>query len=211
MPKPITIAALAGAAGLSAIALNDATTFALTGHYSRASDEFGVNALYLVSGLVHGLAYLAFAGVLRTFGAAVDGGSRFRRIVRLMLIVALLVLAAGMLVSTTVSAVTGEMLSGDGPYGAVASASFLIHFLGSVALGFGLLRRPGMRLAAWTLIAVLPMIGLTIVLGVLGSPWAHPAYAEALVSFGLAFIGLSPQRVTHRAVSSEPVLDPLRG
>ncbi|MGD8202272.1 hypothetical protein ACQE98_16655 [Ornithinimicrobium sp. W1679] len=211
MPKPITTAALAGAAGLSAIALNDAATFALTGHYSAASDEAGVSAVYLVSGLVHGLAYLAFAGVLRVFGPRVDGGSRFRRIVRLTLIVVFLVLAGGMLVNTAVSAVTGEMLSGDGPYGVVAGISFLLHFLGSVALGFGLLRRPGMRLPAWTLIAVLPAVGLTILLGVLGSPWAHPAYAEALVCFGIAFIGVSSGRATHPMGAPEPLLDPVRG
>lgn len=211
MPKPITIAALTGAVGLSAIALNDAATFALTGHYSAASDEFGVNPLYLVSGLVHGLAYLALAGVLRAFGPRVDGGNRFRRIVRLTLIVAFLVLAGGMLVGTAVSAVTGEMLSGSGLYGGVANVSFLLHFLGSVALGFSLLRQPGMRLPAWTLIAILPVLGLTIVLGVLGSPWAHPAYAEALVCFGVAFIGLSARDATHPARSPEPLLDPVRG
>lgn len=211
MPKPITIAALAGAAGLSAIALNDAATFALAGHYSAASDEFGVNTLYLVSCLVHGLAYLALAGVLRAFGQQVDGGSRFRRVVRLLLIVAFLVLAGGMLANTAVSAVTGEMLSGNGPYGVVASACFLLQFLGSVALGLGLLRRPGMRLPAWTLLAILPVIGLTIVLGVLGSPWAHPAYAEALVCFGIAFIGVSSGRATHPMGAPEPLLDPVRG
>ena len=211
MPKPITTSALAGAAGLSAIALNDAATFALTGQYSTASDDFGVNGFYLVSGLVHGLAYLAFAGVLRAYGPQVDGGSRFRRVVRLLLIVAFLVLAGGMLADTAGSAMTGEMLAGNGLYGVVATVCFLIHFLGSIALGLGLLRRPGMRLPAWTLTAILPVVGLTIVLGVLGSPWAHPAYAEALVCFGIAFIGVSSGRATHPMGAPEPLLDPVRG
>ena len=107
MPKFLTIAALAGAAGLSAIAINDAATFALTGSYSAASDEFGVNPLYLVSGLVHGLAYLAFAGVLHAHRRRVDDGSRLRRVFRLALIFVFLTPAAGMLANTAASAATG--------------------------------------------------------------------------------------------------------
>ena len=211
MSKILTIAALAGAAGLSAIAINDAATFALTGSYSAASDEFGVNPLYLASGLVHGLAYLAFAGVLHAHRRRVDDGSRLRRVIRLALIVVFLTLAAGMLANTAASAATGEMLDGDGLYGAVATVSFLLMFVGSIALGFSLLRRPDMRLPAWTLVAILPALLLTILIAVSGSPWAHPAYVEALVCFGIAFIGLPPRRVDQRSPEVGPVLDPVRG
>lgn len=181
LSKPVTVLALLGAAGISAIALNDAAAFALTGEYSAASDEFGVNPLYVMSGIVHGLAYLAFTAVLHTHRAQVDGGSRFRGAVRSVLTVSLLSLAAGMLGSTAFSVANGEVLGG-GVFSAVAG------------IGFMLLGRQRLQLAAWTLVAVLPATGFVILLGMTGSPWAHPAYAEVLASCGLAFIGLSPVR-----------------
>ena len=125
--------------------------------------------------------------------------------------VVFLTLAAGMLANTAASAATGEMLDGDGLYGAVATVSFLLMFVGSIALGFSLLRRPDMRLPAWTLVAILPALLLTILIAVSGSPWAHPAYVEALVCFGIAFIGLPPRRVDQRSPEVGPVLDPVRG
>lgn len=210
MSKPVTVAALAGAGGLSAIALSDAAIFALTGQRTAFSDEFGVNPWFVVGGIVHALAYLAFAGVLWEQRVRVDGGSRFRRVVRSVLTGALLFLAVGMFAHTALSMATGEV-NDNAVFGAVAGIALLLMIVGSVTLGISLHRRPDMWLPAWTLSGILPAIGLTIVLGVLGSPWSHPAHAEALVSFGLAFIGLSPQRATHRAVSSEPVLNPLRG
>jgi hypothetical protein len=219
MSRPVTALALLGAAGISAIALNDAVTFALTGQYSAASDEFGVNPLYVASGIVHGLAYLAFTAVLHTRRAQVDGGSRFRRVVRSVLTVSLLTLAAGMLGGTAVSVATGEVLGG-GVFSVVAGIGFLLMFIGSVVLGFALLQRRGLRLAAWTLVAVLPSIGFVILLDIFGSAWAHPAYAEVLASFGLAFIGLAPRDETaaprhetaaHAASSHKAAPDPVRG
>ncbi|MGA8046145.1 MAG: hypothetical protein WCA30_07745 [Dermatophilaceae bacterium] len=197
MSKPVTIAALAGATGLSAIALSDAVTFALTGQHTGFSDDFGVNPAFVVGGVIHSLAYLAFAGVLHSRRAEVDGGSRFRRVVRRILTGALLFLAVGMSAHTALSITAGEV-NDNAVFGAVAGIALLLMILGSVTLGLSLLRRPDMRLPAWTLTAILPAIGLTIVLGVLGSPWAHPAYAETLVSFGLAFIGLTPRAASER-------------
>lgn len=192
MSKPLTVLALLGAAGISTIALNDAVTFALTGEYSAASDVHGVSTMYALSGVVHGLAYLAFSAVLHARRRQVDGGSRFRRVVRSVLTVTLLTLAAGMLISTAVSLANGEVLEG-GIYSMVATASFLGMFIASILLGFSLLRRRELRLASWTLVGILPGLGFTILLGALGSPWAHPAYVEVLTSFGLAFVGIAPQ------------------
>ena len=210
MSKPITTAALIGAAGLSAIALSDAVSFAVTGRHTAFSDEFGVNTWFVVGGIVHALAYLAFAGVLWERRARVDGGSRFRRAVRSVLTGALLFLAVGMFAHTGLSVAAGEV-NDNAAFGAVAGIALLLMIVGSVTLGLSLLRRPEMRLPAWTLSGILPAVGLTIALGLLGSPWAHPAYAEALVSFGLAFVGLTPRQAGHRMTAPEPVLDPVRG
>ncbi|MGC0144843.1 hypothetical protein [Pseudactinotalea sp. Z1732] len=190
--RTATVLALLGAAGISAIALNDAATFALTGQYSAASDEFGLNPLFVLSGIVHGLAYLAFTAVLHLHRHRVDAGSRFRRVVRVVLSLALVALAAGMLGSTAVSMVQGEVVD-SGALGALAGINFLLMFVGGVMLGFALLRRRELRPAAITLVAIVPAILLVILLAAVGSPWAHPAYAEVMVGFGLAFIGLTPR------------------
>jgi hypothetical protein len=211
--RTATVLALLGAAGISAIALNDAATFALTGQYSAASDEFGVNPLYVLAGIVHGLAYLAFTAVLHLRRRQVDAGSRFRRVVRVVLSLALLSLAVGMLGSTALSVATGEVVDA-GVLGVVVGIGFLLMFVCGAALGFSLLRRRELRLAALTLVAIVPAILLAVVLGVLGSPWAHPAYAEVAVGFGIAFIGLAPRRdpaVVGGGAATEVAMSPARG
>ena len=75
----------------------------------------------------------------------------------------------------------------------MAGIAFLLMFVASLALGISLLRRPELRLAAWTLTGIIAALGLVILLGAIGSPWAHPAYVEVLAAFGLAFIALAPR------------------
>lgn len=209
MPRPLTVLALIGAVGISTIALTDAATVALTGEPSGASQEGGVTPLHVLSGLVHAGAYLAFAAVLRGWRAQIDGGSRFRRVVRVVLTVVLATLAVTMLLGTGVSLATGEVPD-NALYEAVAGTAFLLMFVSSLALGISLLRRPGLRLAAWTLTGILAALGLTILLGALGSAWAHPAYVEVLASFGLAFVGLAPRLVESVEEPSvrEPTTEP---
>ena len=191
MSKPLTALALIGAAGISAIALTDAVTVALTGEPSFASDEHGVTTPFVLSGLVHVGAYVAFAAVLHSWRAKIDGSSRFRRAVRMVLTFTLAVLAVTLLIGTGVSVTTGEVPA-NAVFEAVAGIAFLLMFVASLALGISLLRRPDLRLAAWTLTSIIAALGLTILLAAIGSPWAHPAYVEVLASFGLAFIALAP-------------------
>lgn len=205
MFTPLTIGALAGAAGLSAIALSDAVTFALTGQRTPFSDDFGVNSAFVVGGLVHALAYALFAAVLLSRRAEIDSGSRLRRVVRRVLTAALLLLAVGMSAHTALSVAFGEV-NDNAVFGAVAGIALLLMVLGSITLGISLLRRPDMQLPARTLTAVLPALGLTVLLGALGSAWAHPAYAETLVGFGLAFIGLTPRADDERARAADPLV-----
>lgn len=205
MSKPLTAFALVGAAGISAIALTDAVTFALTGESSGATEDRGVTALYVLSGLAHVGAYVAFAAVLRGWRAQIDGTSRFRRVVRVVLTVALTVLAVTLLIGTSVCVATGEVPD-NALFGAVAGAAFLLMFVASLALGISLLRRPGFRLAAGTLTAIIGALGLVSLLGAVASPWAHPAYVEVLAAFGLAFIALAPRHVedAHGTTVVEP-------
>ncbi|MGL5829037.1 MAG: hypothetical protein ACRC0L_05645 [Angustibacter sp.] len=194
MSRSLTAFALTGAVSVSAIALTDAVFVALTGEASGASDEYGVTAPYLLSGLVHVAAYVAFAAVLREWRAQIDGRSRFRRVVRTVLTVALLVLAVAMLIATSIAVTTDEVFD-HVTFGAVAGTAFLLMLLASLALGIALLRRPELRLAARTLTAIAGALGLMILLGAVGSPWAHPAYVEVLAAFGLAFVALAPRHV----------------
>ena len=192
MSKPLTALALIGAAGISAIALTDAVTVALTGEPSFASDENGASAPFVLSGLVHVGAYVTFAVVLHRWRAQIDDASRFRRAVRVVLTATFATLAITLLIGTGVSVATGEVPE-NAVYGAVAGIAFLLMFVASLALGISLLRRRELRLAAWTLTGILAALGLTIMLGAMGSPWAHPAYIEVLAAFGLAFVAHAPR------------------
>ena len=58
------------------------------------------------------------------------------------------------------------------------------------AVGVGTVRRAALRPASYLLIGIVPAIGLMIGLGALHSGFAHPAYAETLVNFGIALLGL---------------------
>ncbi|GAA4412279.1 hypothetical protein GCM10023168_33960 [Fodinibacter luteus] len=194
MSKPLTALALLGAAGITTTALTDAVTVALTGEPSFASDEHGVTAPFVLSGLVHVGAYVTFATVLHSWRAQIDGASRFRRAVRVVLTITLAVLALTLLIGTGVAVATGEVPD-NAVFEAVAGIAFLLMFVASLALGITLLRRPQLRLAARTLTGIIAALGLTILLGATGSPWAHPAYVEVLAAFGLAFVALAPRHV----------------
>ncbi len=85
-------------------------------------------------------AYLAFAAVLRGWRAQIDGPSRFRRGVRVVLTYTLAVLAITMLIGTGGAVATGAVVD-NAVFGAVAGVAFLLMFAASLALGLSLLRR----------------------------------------------------------------------
>lgn len=190
----LAVAALAAAAGLSAIALTDAVTHGLTGSYSVFSDESGVSVLWALSGFVHAAAYLLGAAVLVARGRDVDGGSRARGILRWVLVAGLVSLGVSFVVITVAGVVTGSVWVPPAAVGSVVGVSFALVMLGPAVLGLTLLRRPGWRVAAVTMAASLPLLVLTVLLGVLGSDFAHPAYAEVAAALGVALVGLAPRR-----------------
>lgn len=199
----LALAALAAAVGLSAIALTDAVTHGLTGSSSVFSDESGVSVAWGLSGFVHSTAYLLGAAVLVVRGRDIDVGSRARRILRWALVAGLTSLGIGFVVITVAGISTGEVWVPPAAVGTVVGISFALALLTPAILGLTLLRRPGWRAAAVTMVAALPLLLLTVLLGALGSDFAHPAYAEAAAALGVALVGLAP-RPTEAAVDARP-------
>lgn len=183
--------ALAGAAGLSAVALYDALVTGLTGHSSAISETYGVTAVWVASSLIHLGAYLVLAAVLVVHGSGADAGSQVRRLLRWALTLSLLACAAMVLWSTVTGVATGQLAPPPVPLAVVGFVGFIGTFLFSGLLGLTLLRRPSFRTAGWVLAGTLPALGLAMLLGAVGSPFAHPAYAEATSAIGIALIALA--------------------
>ncbi len=173
------------AALVSAIALQDALTQGFTGHASALSDEPGQTVPWLANlgSAVHILAYVAFIAVMLRFGTVIDAGRRVRTALRWPLIVAYGVIA----VVLTAMEVTNTV---GGPLGMVANVVFLVMLLGPPALGVTMLLQGERTPSAYLMTASVPALGLTIVLGLVAPDWAHPAYMETVVNFGLALLGV---------------------
>jgi len=187
------VASLSAAGVLSAVALFDAVFVGLTGTDSPISPEHGVTPGYILGAAAHGAAYVVLAGALHSGRHAVDGGSRFRKGVRLILTASLVTLGAMFLSDVPRALATGdpEAPAALAPVGGIA---FALMFLTGLVLGVAMWRRPGLRPAAGALIAQVPALALVIVLGALGSSFAHPAPLEVANAVGIALVVLAPAR-----------------
>jgi hypothetical protein len=183
--------AIVGATVTSAIALYDAMTHGITGDYSVFSDDSTVPALRRLGDLVHGVTYLALAGVLYAERDRLRSANRVTRVVATVVVGSLALLAFGFLVAIPVHEAFGgpEMV-----VGIAAGVGFLGMLLGSMVLGFALLRTPGMRTSSRLLGAMLPVLGATVLLQLVLPDFAHPAYLETAAHFGLALIGADAVR-----------------
>nr|KEP23853.1 hypothetical protein DA06_04065 [Georgenia sp. SUBG003] len=198
----LTWAALAAATVVAAIALTDAVTHGLTGSYS-AFTESGTGWAYYSSTAAHGLIYALLAAVLAAHAEHIDTGRRAVRRVRRALIGVLAVQAVAFLLGVAVSADDlPTWVSG------MTGVAFLLNFPVSALLGILLLRTPGRRLPALLLTAVLGGLALTVVLGALGSDFAHPAYAEVPQFFGVALLGRAAHRHRSPAPASQVAASP---
>src|SRR3712207_3821456 len=83
----------------------------------------------------------------------------------------------------------------------IGGLSFLLMFVLSVALGLASMRTPQLRTPALVLIGTVPLIGLAIGLGALGTGFGHPAYPEAAVYLGVALLGHRMAPVTTPAMA----------
>ena len=61
---------------------------------------------------------------------------------------------------------------------------------GALGMGLALARNRSLGYGARILSALLPVAALTALVGWLAPDWAHPAYAETVLHFGLALLGV---------------------
>ena len=178
------------AAGTSAIALTDAVVHGVTGHSVLPAEE--TEPAVVVASIIHGITYAALCWVLVTEAYRIDSGARLRTWLRRGLIADLLVMSALFLVGIPLSAWISALRTNptvDDVFSVVGNGAFLGMFALAFALGVSTIRRAALRPAPYLLIGIVPAIGLMIGLGALGSDFAHPAYAETLVNFGIALFG----------------------
>lgn len=200
--------AIAGSAGLSAIALTDAVTHGLTGSWSVFMEESGHTGAIIGSYVVHGLAYLALAHVLRREAARFTSTPKAARGARRVLIVAFAVLGVGMIAVAPAVLLTG---SDAGVFGAVwglAGLTLLVSLLlASAVLGLAVLRSNPLGAGGRVLGVVIPILLATVALGFLAPDWAHPAYLETVINVGAALVGVGAGRAAvpaHRPVRRTP-------
>jgi hypothetical protein len=200
--------ALVGACATSAIALGDAVVHGLTGDNSVFADDSGRPVLIALVGVVHGLTYLALATVLVAERVRFAGTNHLARGARWLLLGGLAVLAVGFLLVVPVFAFAGPP---DGALGAtwegVATVGFLAMILGSLTLGLALLRTSALGVGARVLALMLPVAGLTAIVAYAAPSWAHPAYLETTLHFGIALLGVGAARVRQpatRAATASP-------
>ena len=197
MSTTLSRGALAAAALTSAIALGDAVWQATADEPAPWTPGEGTEWVWRVGEASHGLTYALLAAVLWQFGARIDAGRAAVRWVRRVLAVVLALLGAGFLASAAVE------LGSEGPVGAVVGVAFLALFPLAVALGGVLVARRETRSpAAWLLVAVVPLLGLTVLASAVG--WGHPAYVETAVYLGLALLGFVAGSAENRV--AEPAL-----
>lgn len=186
--------ALPAAALMSSIALFDAATHGLTGSYSWFADDSGVRAVQVLGSLAHGLTYAALCFVLVRESTLIAAAGRVQAVLRWVLVSSLVLLAAGFLFvapfleSPETAGTVGVVL------GALMGTGFTGLILGSLIIGPLLLRAPGLRTGARVLTAMLPVLGVTILLAFVAKDWAHPAYLETTLHFGIALLGVDAVR-----------------
>ena len=181
--------AIAASIALAGIALGDAVTHGLTGKYSALSDDYGTTGLWLAGNVAHGLTYAALAWVLVSEGRRVDAGSRGRRIIRRGLLGSFGVLAVYFLVAAPYFYATEADLDSVPPVFAALLVAFPLTFVFALTLGVLTRRMEELRPASLTLLAILPVIGLTALLAVVAPDFSHPAYLETVTNFGVALLG----------------------
>jgi len=186
--------ALIGATVTSALALTDAATHGITGQYSWFAEDSGVRAAQAFAAIVHGLTYAALGFVLVREATLIEAAGRLQAGLRKALVGALALLAAGfLLVAPFFGSPDGTGAVGV-VFGVLMSAGFFVLLLGSLVIGPLLLRAPGLRTGSRLLTAMLPILGVTIVLALVAAAWAHPAYLETTMHFGLALLGVDAVR-----------------
>jgi uncharacterized membrane protein YhaH (DUF805 family) len=191
--------ALAAAAGMSGIALSDAATKVLTGSYSVFSDESSVPWLMRASDLLHGLTYVALAAVLVQHRHRIERVNRTARVSFWVVLCSLGTLAAGFIV--LVPFLDPQDMPPAPAF--VVALAFGGMLLGAPVLGIAVRRVPELRPGSLVLMAMVPILALTILLGVVAPSFAHPAYLETALGFGVALLGYRSASVSAAGTGSD--------
>jgi hypothetical protein len=200
--SPLTKLALTLAVALSGVAILDALLVGINHEPSVFADESGMSLPLLAVSLLHAATYVALALLLHVHRDRISAGSLTRRVLRIGLETSYLSMAVffgPVIVGTWVNG--GDPADIPDLLDLPAALGFVGLFLFTIALGASLLKVPGMRLPALLLTAVTGGVGVTILLGALGSDFAHPAYPEVLAYIGTALTGV---RVTSRRDDRRP-------
>ena len=186
------LVALIGAALTSAVALSDAVVRGATGHSLLSSDNAGPVAWILAVDLVHGLTYAALSWVLVGERHRVRRTSRFVRALHHALVASMSVLAAGFVLVDPVVRIAH--LPSDAPlaaaWGWIGGIGFAGMILSCLLLGIAVLRSNPLGYGGRVLGLLVPVLVATVLLGLVGSDWAHPAYAETVIYVGVALLGI---------------------
>jgi hypothetical protein len=200
-PTPRTVHQIAflAAFGIASIALFDAATHGVTGHNSVFADDTDIVWLAQVGNVLHGLAYTAAVAVLVTNRRRIVAVNRVAAAAYWPVLVAVAILGTGFVLVMPFLNLNAMPVAA----GIVATAAFAVMLLGTPVLGLSLLRAPDMRPGNVLLAAMLPVLGLTILIGLLAPNWAHPAYLETASAFGLALLGHRGARRTMAASAAD--------
>lgn len=189
------IAAVIGAALTSIVALADAATHGITGR--NLLDENGPTGWLLFVDVVHGLTYATLSWVLISERRRFLQSNRLARMMRPTLIGSLWLLATGFLLLAPVLLVTAAPADSVPSviWGWAAGIGFAGMILSSLLLGFADIRTNPLGQGGRLLSLLLPVFAVTLLLNLATPTWAHPAYIETLLYFGVALIGFgSTQR-----------------
>jgi hypothetical protein len=187
------VVALIGATLTSTIALSDAILHGVTGRNSIFSDNSGHPNWIIAGGLVHGFTYAALSWVLIREHRRFSHANRLARALRYVLLASLLLLAAGF-VGVAPIVVTND-LPPTSAFGTawvwVASIGFAGMILSSLVLGITVLRTNPLGYGGRLLGLLIVIVPITVALGFLAPKWAHPAYIETTIHFGVALLGVA--------------------
>ncbi len=184
-PRTVHQIALLAAFGIVSIALFDAVTHGVTGHNSIFADDTDIVWLAQVGNVLHGLAYAGAVAVLVMNRRRIVAVNRVAAAAYWPVLVAVTILGTGFLLVMPFLNLDAMPVA----VGVVATTAFAVMLLGAPVLGLSLLRAPEMRPGNALLAAMVPMLGLTILLGFLVPNWAHPAYLETASAIGFALLG----------------------
>lgn len=180
--KLFSLAGVAGAGTLSTIAITDALWQGFQ-NSAPAPWHGGEDYPWMVAGMNfgHAIPYLLMTVILIQIGPRLDSGGYVRWVRRLLIV------TFGLFAAMTVwGLITGASESALGIFEFVPSLLFFALLLLPVMLGVPLFRRRALRLPAillaGSLLAVIGMFAFS------ASPFAHPAYAEAMALFGIALL-----------------------